>query len=356
MGLCPNMVSGKDLTSLAKRRLLLFIPLLLLLTGFLLYSGFSGSKNRPVTREDFAMGSLVVQRLYGKNAKLAEQQTIDAILQTENQGISWRVEGSDAANINAAAGSHPVAVSRSTYDLLQTLKKLSDDSGGAFNPVMGALTQLWNFDENARRVPSESEISEKLAFCDSQDLEFTADGQVYLRRSGNRLDLGAVGKGLGCDIASQMMTQNGCSGVVSVGGSVVVQGSKPNGEKWGVAVRDPFLKEENQIGILWLEKGFVSTSGDYEKYFVRDGVTYHHILDPANGYPSRSDIKSVTVVCDSGMLSDALSTVCFVLGYEKSLPLLEQYGAQGLFVFQDGTIRRTAGLDFQPTGGSHEEK
>ena len=112
-----------------------------------------------------------------------------------------------------------------------------------------------------------------------------------------------------------------------------------------MGIRDPFSESSAEsFASLTLPACCVSTSGSYERYFERDGVRYHHILDPKTGYPAESGLVSVTVVCDDGFLSDALSTACFVLGYEKSLPLLEKYGARAVFVFNDKSVRVTGSL------------
>ena len=157
------------------------------------------------------------------------------------------------------------------------------------------------------------------------------------------LDLGSVGKGIACDEVRGVLENSKIKrAVVSVGGSILLYGE---GEKFTVGIRDPFSESSTEsFAVLTLPATCVSTSGSYERYFDRDGVRYHHILDPKTGYPAESGLVSVTVVCSDGFMSDALSTACFVLGYEKSLPLLEKYGAQAVFVFNDRSVRVTGSL------------
>ena len=122
-------------------------------------------------------------------------------------------------------------------------------------------------------------------------------------------------------------------------------GQKPDGSSWQVAVTDPRDTEGDYLGVVSLNgTEFLSTSGDYEKYFIEDGVRYHHILDPSTGYPARSGLTSVTVVCSDGLDADGLSTACFVLGREKAKKLLEQYNADGLFVDDSGHVYLTEGM------------
>ena len=133
--------------------------------------------------------------------------------------------------------------------------------------------------------------------------------------------------------------------VIAVGGSILLYGSKADGSDWNVAVQNPRGQDGEAMGLLSLSGTTnVSTSGDYEKYFMQDGKRYHHILDPSTGYPADSGLISVTIVSDSGLLSDGLSTACFVLGKEKGEKLLETYGAEGVFIDQNKKVTVTKGL------------
>ena len=135
--------------------------------------------------------------------------------------------------------------------------------------------------------------------------------------------------------------------IVSVGGSILAWGNyNKAGDKWQIAVAHP-RNEGEYLGVLSIDEGFVSTSGDYERYFEKDGKRYHHILDATTGYPAETDIISVTVVCDSGIISDALSTACFILGYEKSQELLKECNASAIFVDKDMNISTVGEIDFE---------
>ena len=161
------------------------------------------------------------------------------------------------------------------------------------------------------------------------------------------LDLGAVGKGIACDVAQNYLKQQKevSGAVIAVGGSILLYGSKADGTNWNVAVQNPRGQDGEAMGVLSLSGTTnVSTSGDYEKYFMQNGKRYHHILDPSTGYPAESGLISVTVVSDNGLLSDGLSTACFVLGKEKGQKLLETYGAEGIFIDQNKKVTVTKGL------------
>ena len=176
---------------------------------------------------------------------------------------------------------------------------------------------------------------------------------------GTSVDLGAAGKGIGCQEAEEILKETDAAGAVAaIGGSILLYGEKPNGDMWKIGIANPRNETgDSYLGTLTLEGTVtVSTSGDYEKFLIKNGKRYHHILDPHTGFPAESGLISVTVVSREGWLSDALSTACFVLGYEKSLDLLEQYGAQAVFVDENYRVCVTDGLAdaFTITGAAYE--
>lgn len=299
------------------------------------------------------MGTVTSQTIYSVKEDCTSEVK-DLIEGLEQDTLSWRMEGSEVARVNAAAGSGAgVPVSNRLYAELEVLLKLSEDSGGAFDITVRPVAALWNIDgwangknttdKSSMRIPTKEQIALALLQTGYEKV-LLEDGTVTLPE-GMALDLGAAGKGIACDrIALYLQSQYVQGAVVSVGGSVVTLGKKPDGTPWQIGIVDP-RDTSAFIGILYLEgTHFVSTSGDYERYVEVDGVRYHHILNPATGYPAESGVRSVTVLCDSGILSDALSTACFVLGEEKGMALAEAYGAEALFVNQEGGISMTEGM------------
>ena len=161
--------------------------------------------------------------------------------------------------------------------------------------------------------------------------------------------MGALGKGIACDTAKDVLSASGIKrALISVGGTVLTYSDGNDyywHDGWGVAVRTPETNNSSPLLRIHLtETKVISTSGDYEKYFEKDGVRYHHILNPETGYPAGSGLKSVTVVADSGLVADGLSTACFVLGIEKSRPLLEKYNAGAVFVDSENNVYITDGI------------
>lgn len=295
------------------------------------------------------MGSYVQQTVYGRQAQQAAADAVREISALENL-ISWRVEGSDVQKLNDHAGVDWLDIDERTFSILEQCLDVAEASNGAFDPTILPLSALWDFGGSNQHLPDADQIAESLQYVSYEDLRLDEeDCSASLKYHYMGIDLGSVGKGAACDAAIKAYQEAGAeAGIVAVGGSIGVFGAKRNGSPWNIAVRDPDSggDKTQALGSLDLESGFVSTSGSYERYFVEDGVTYHHLLNPKTGYPAESGLISVTVVHEeSGAMSDALSTACFVLGLEDGLALLEHYGAEGIFVDANHQIFVTPGLE-----------
>lgn len=338
--------------STGKHSAKLHLVLLLLLAavvGFViwLYIGYAGGST-PYEVTNYAMGTYVQQTVYGKNGQAGATKAASAISDLENE-ISWRVEGSDIQKLNAQAGGDPVKVSEETLSVLQVSLDVAQESGGAFDPTIYPLSSLWDFGGDNQQLPSQDSIDKFLPCVNYRDLILNEDNSTaQLQTELEAVDLGAAGKGAACDAALQAYRDAGVdNAVIAVGGSIGVMGRRLTQENWRISVRDPDKNAQDSdagMGVLELSEGFVSTSGVYEKYFEQNGTLYHHILDPATGYPVENDLLSVSVVAQTGVLSDLLSTACFVLGMEKSLPLLEHYNAQAVFIDREKDVYVTDGL------------
>lgn len=292
-------------------------------------------------KSSVAMGTIVTQKIYGDFAA-KEIENTKVIIDNLEDMISWREDGSEVARLNSGVSvNSPYLAS-----IINQCGKVSGLSGGVFDVTVGGISQLWCIGEENQRIPDKDEIESELKNVGYDKIKLENDAVRV--PDGTKIDLGAVGKGAACDILKAYLDTSGMQGaVISVGGSILAWGDyNKAGDKWQIAVAHPRNKGE-YLGILSLDEGFVSTSGDYEKYFEKDGKRYHHIIDATSGYPAETDLISVTIVCNSGMLSDALSTACFILGEEKSKPLLEEYGASAIFVDKDMNISVVGDIDFE---------
>ena len=296
------------------------------------------------TNADFAMDTVVSETLYTSGADI-NTQIGEKLREMETTLLSWTEENSQISQLNNADGK-TMEVSDDLAADLEKIRQLSQDSNGAFDPTLGKIIRLWDIAGENPHVPDQSEIDTLLPEVGYEKIQ--VDGNNVTLLDGCTLDLGAVGKGMGCDlIMDYLQTQPDVFGMIlNLGGSsVMTYGEKPDGSSWKEALTDPRDTEGDYLGAITLDANqFLSTSGDYEKYFIEDGIRYHHILDPKTGYPVQNGLTSVTIVCDQGYLADGLSTACFVLGLDAAKPLLEKYDAEAVFVDEDKNVYVTSGL------------
>lgn len=297
---------------------------------------------QPYSDSSFLMGTFVTTKVYGDDGTVSKK-SLDAVAELEEK-ISYRVPTSDIAKVNSARGER-VNISEQTADIIKTSLDISQKTNGEFDITVLPLTTLWNFDNEVHTVPSDDSIKAALSHVSYKNIEFDDTAKTLsLSDIGSGIDLGSAGKGAACDEVLSIYKASGKSGIISVGGSIGVCGKKPNGEKFLIGVRDPF-SDSGTICTLSLENSCISTSGSYEKSFEQDGVFYHHILSAKTGYPAKTEIISVTVIAESGTVSDILSTACFIIGEEKSSSLLEAYNAKAIFIYKDGTIKASKDLE-----------
>lgn len=244
----------------------------------------------------------------------------------------WRND-SEISAVSRAAGEHPVAVGEDVFANLDEAARIARASGGAFDPTVGALWGAWDFTWQQHRIPSRAELAARLVHVDYRKLTLDpARRTAYLREPGMRLAIGAIAKGYTADRVSAVLGARGFpSHLVAVGGEVVAAGRK-GPKRWRVGVRHP--SGTGLVGSLELEDQALSTSGNYERFFIEDGVRYHHILAPGTGQPARG-VAAVTVLADRGMRADGLATAIFVLGRDAGLALARREGVEALVFAED---------------------
>lgn len=293
--------------------------------------------SKKFTSIDTAMGTIIKQTIYTTGEDVTEE-VLAVMTDLENNVLSWRKESSEIAIINANAGKNSVEMSQRLESYMEMVLDVAEKSEGAFDPTVGLITREWDIDGENPHVPSEEILQKMVADAGYEKIQIS-ENKISLCEDVT-LDLGAAGKGIACDEARAYLSQNKSvtGAVIAAGGSIVTYGKKPDGGDWNVGIQDP-RKESAYLGVLRLKgEWYISTSGDYERYFEQDGVRYHHIIDPKTGYPANSEVISVTIICDNGLLSDALSTACFILGVEDGMKLAQDYNAYAIFVDEDKNI------------------
>ncbi|HHY46181.1 MAG TPA: FAD:protein FMN transferase [Firmicutes bacterium] len=310
--------------------------------------GESTRKEEPpsATKTSFMMGTLVSIKAYGPNAQNAVDAAFARIRDIESE-VSASLPDSEISELNLSAGKAPVRISRDTEILLREALRFARASGGKFDPTIGPLVKLWQIGTDKAHIPPAAEIEAAMHLVRYQDLIVNEkDGTAFLRRPGMAVDLGAIAKGYAGDEVIRILKDAGIrSGYVDLGGNVVVLGSKPDGTPWRVGVQDPRGERGDYVLAIPVVDKSVVTSGDYERYFEKDGVRYHHILDPFTGWPSRSGLISATIISDRSIDGDALSTTVFLLGPDKGMKLIEELpGIDGVLITTDKKILVSRGI------------
>ena len=302
-----------------------------------------GCAQKSAEREFFAMDTVMQLRAYGPAAEDALAQAEAEIYRLEGV-LSCRDEQAALARLNETGGG---TAGEETAALLQTALTLCEQTGGAYDPALGALSEAWGFSTGAYRVPEPDALAEAMQSSGAGLVQL--DGISVTLTNGAQLDLGGIAKGYAADLLRAQLEKEGVtSATLDLGGDVFVMGRKTDGSDWRIAVKDP-ADTESYLGVVSAADKFIVTSGVYERYFEENGVRYHHILDPKTGCPAESGLVSVTVLCENGAWADALSTACFVLGPDGALALRDDLADQGadfelILVTDDGRVLYTDGL------------
>lgn len=330
-----------------KRFSILILTLCLCLTG-------CGKQTTEATAQIFAMDTVMEVAAYGEHAEQAVKSTEKRIEELENR-LSRTKADSLVSGLNRDG-----SIRHLTYDywnLIARAKEYRDATNGAFDITIAPVMDAWGFTGDSFRVPEQSELDTLLKKVNSDAIQMLGSpSDSVTLGEGQAIDLGGIAKGYTSDLVEQTFRANGIeSGKISLGGNVFVLGGKPDGSDWRVGIKDP-RNESGLAAILSLRDAYAITSGGYERYFEENGKTYHHIIDPATGYPADSGLLSVTVVADAngpdwagagnGTMCDAFSTALFVMGEEQALDFWRNggYDFDLVLVTEDGRVVITAGL------------
>lgn len=327
----------------------------LLTMAFLIVLSSSGCTLHPESsfdRSGVAMDTSVSLRATGEEAKEAVDEGFERLAVLDK--LAGQNEDSDVSRINAAAGKDYVKVDPAIYEMIEYAKDYSAKSQGEWDITIGVMTDLWHIGNADQHVPSPEEVSQALMKVNYKDILLRSeDHSVMLAKSGMAIDLGGVAKGYAVDEIRKIYEKHHIeSGLINLGASsMYAVGKTTKGKPWNIGIKHP-RSDNNQdfLGIVAIENQALSTSGDYERYFIQDGVRYHHIFDPRTGYPARSGVMSDSIIIDgsvphAGILSDMLTTIVFVLGPQKGLDLVHSMeGVDCEITGTDNAIYMTPGF------------
>ena len=312
-------------------------------------AGSAEAGERKVVRTASAMGTVVQITFWTDDepaaakaaaAVFAEFDRLDALMTT------W-TDDSDVSKINAAAGKKAVAVSEETFTVIQRAVEVSRLSKGVFDITVGVYAGLWKFDEdNDGTIPAAAEVEKRRKLVGWKHIVLDKKKRtVKLKKKGMKITLGGIGKGYAVDRAAKLLWDAGfVDFILQAGGDMFVSGKK-DAAKWVVGIRDPRGDRADTFAVAPIENHSFSTSGDYERFVLKDGVRYHHILDPRTGRPAMAT-RSVTVMAKDAFTADAWSKVLFILGAEEAMKLVEKLDDfEAVFVTADNQVVVSSGLE-----------
>ncbi len=297
---------------------------------------------KQVSATGFYFDTFISITIYDAKSESAGEELLEGCMSLaehyENL-LSKSIDTSDISQINSHPGEY-VTVDTETINLLQIACDYARLSDGIVDPTIGAVSSLWDFHETTEPViPSSEAIAEAVSHVDYHKL-FIKDQQVMLAEEGMALDLGFIAKGYIADQIKKYLLEEGVeSALINLGGNVLAIGTRTDGSPFRVGIQKPFADTGTALLTIDDSDQSVVSSGNYERYFEVDGTLYHHILSTETGYPVNSGLSQVTIISDDSVTGDALSTLCFILGYEKATTLLENYpDVQAIFVLDDGSV------------------
>ncbi|MGN0721280.1 MAG: FAD:protein FMN transferase [Anaerovoracaceae bacterium] len=334
-------------------------------------NGQNAASNQGISKTGFFLDTVCSITIYGladQDGKLADMtdeelekecyliitDAFKLCSEYENM-LSKTIETSDIARINNAEGK-AVTVSDETIEVLKKGLEFGRLSGGAFDITIGKATDLWDFHDNAETgheggiVPSEEALKEAISHVNYENIKIEGN-RASLTDPKTEINLGGIAKGYIADKAAEYLEERGVvSAIVDLGGNIVAIGGKTSqivasGDTqeadFKIGIKDPLSTSGSLLELIPCKNKTVVTSGTYERYFEKDGVKYHHILDVNTGYPVDTDVLSVTIIADRGKSADCdgLSTTCLALGMEKGMELVKSLeGFEAVFVDKDGNV------------------
>ena len=310
----------------------------------LLLTGCSGAKSSTQTDQDLTYTDMLFDTVIKiQILDPADESILDGLKKLcEKYDTMFSATNTDSElyKLNHAKG-QPFTVSSETANLIQEGIHYSELSGGAFDLTIEPVSALWDFKADKPTVPSSDAIAQAVSHVDYTKVDIQ-DNTVTLEDPEAGIDLGAIAKGYIADQVKTYLKKQGIKhAIINLGGNVDVIGTKPDGSKYNIGIQKPFDESGEAITSVQLKDQTVVTSGIYERYFKKNGKLYHHILDPRTGYPCENNLYSVSIITDSSTKADALSTTCFLLGYEKGMELIQSMdGVEAIFITDDEKVHK----------------
>lgn len=292
-----------------------------------------------------ALGTLNTISAFGVKSEEALNAARKRVLEIDDRMSAFKYD-SDIMKINRNAGSEAQNINIDTLNLLKRALDFSKASKGAFDITIRPLTALWGFGTKQNYIPGKVEIEEVLPLVNYKDVILDDKRcTAFLRNKGQAIDLGGIAKGYAADEVKRILLQyNIKNALINLGGNIMTMGNNPSGAPWRIGIQNPLAVRGQYIGTVTATNQTIVTSGSNEQFFIKDEVRYHHIIDPRTGYPTKNELLSVTVLCESSTDADALTTALFVSDISEAATLLKDNNAEAIFIMQNQDIFITEGV------------
>jgi len=297
-----------------------------------------GTGSQPIRRTQIIMGTLVEITVSHSDPDTIQTVTTHAFdeMKRIEQLMSIYIPDSEISRINRAAGEKAIPVSPEVEEVIREGIYWSEQSGGAFDITVEPLVQLWDFDGDSKIIPSENTIRKTASLVNYKNIEIK-DHTIKLKNRGMAINVGGLAKGYAVDRAISILRSKVSNGIVNAGGDLFAFGQKNKQSSWNIGLQHP-RKPQGLLAAFAVKNQAVATSGDYQRYFMKDGVRYHHIFDSRTGKPARLMI-SATIITTEVMDADALATAVFVMGPEKGIEWVDSMAnVEAMVVLEDGSI------------------
>ena len=321
-----------------------FIALIIL--SSLLFTGCIKDDVKPTSKDGIFLGTICNITVYDKVSPSVLDKAYARVNEIENE-MSINKPSTELTKINLSSGKNYTKVSNDVLEVINRSLYYSNISKGTFDISVGCIDKLWNIGTDKARIPSQNEINSRLPLVNYKNILINKkDNSVMLKNKGMLIDLGAIAKGYAGDEVKRILKENGVThAVINLGGNIVTIGNKPDGDKWRIGVKDPFVPDAPPWASISISDQSIVTSGIYERFFEKNGKRYHHILNPKTGYPVDNSLVSVSIICDKSINADGLSTTAFSLGLDKGLALIESTkDTEAIFVTKNHDVYVSSGI------------
>jgi len=312
----------------------------------------------PISRTELFMGTAIKITLYDGGSEEILDKAFKRVIDLEDL-VSINKSGTEIVELNKNSGINPVKLSDDSFNIIEKGLEYSKASKGGYDITIGPLVKLWSIGLPEAKVPNENEIKEAIKHVDYSKLKISKDtNEVFLSEKGMMIDLGSIAKGYAADEIVKLLKEEGVTeAIVDLGGNIYALGKKEGNKNWKIGIQDPNTERGNVVGMVETYNKSVVTTGVYERFIEKDGVKYHHILNPKIGYPYKTDIAGVSIIADKSMDADALSTLIFTKGLDEGIKFIETLdGVDAIFIMNDRKVYITEGVreSFKLTNESFE--